>query len=61
MAEEFKTQNTPDVQQRFTKSRSDISISFELHDEFKQRVPKAIGLIRTGDTLQYANMILGSA
>ena len=26
--------------------------------EFKKRVPGAIGLIRTGDTIQYANMIL---
>jgi D-ribose pyranase len=26
--------------------------------EFKKRVPQAIGLIRTGDTIQYANMIL---
>jgi D-ribose pyranose/furanose isomerase RbsD len=26
--------------------------------EFKKRVPDAIWLIRTGDTIQYANMIL---
>jgi D-ribose pyranose/furanose isomerase RbsD len=26
--------------------------------EFKKRVPGAIGLIRTGDTIQYANVIL---
>lgn len=25
------------------------------------RIPQAIGLIRTGDTIQYANMILVSA
>jgi len=28
--------------------------------EFKNRVPGAIELIRTGDTVQYANMILVS-
>jgi D-ribose pyranase len=28
--------------------------------EFKKRVPAAIGLIRTGDTVQYANVILVS-
>ncbi len=28
---------------------------------FKRRVPLAIGLIRTGDTIQYANIILESA
>jgi D-ribose pyranase len=31
------------------------------HGEFKKRVPRAIGLIRSGDTVQYANMILVSA
>ena len=61
MAEEFKTENIPEVQQRFANSRGDIPISFEPHAEFKRRVPQAIGLIRTGDTIQYANMILGSA
>jgi D-ribose pyranase len=28
--------------------------------DFKRRVPGAIGLIRSGDTVQYANMILVS-
>jgi D-ribose pyranase len=61
MAEEFKTENVPEVHQLFANSRGNIPISFEPHEEFKRRVPQAIGLIRTGDTLQYANMILGSA
>ncbi|NTU64380.1 MAG: transport protein RbsD/FucU, partial [Chloroflexi bacterium] len=37
-----------------------IPVTFEPHIEFKKRVPQAIGLIRTGDTTQYANMILVS-
>jgi D-ribose pyranase len=61
MAEEFKAQNTSEVQQLFANSWGDIPISFEPHDEFKLRVPQAIGLIRTGDSIQYANMILVSA
>ena len=61
MAEEFKTENVPEVQQLFTNSRGDIPISFEPHDKFKRRIPQAIGLIRTGDTIQYANIILVSA
>lgn len=61
MAEEFRTANTLEVQQLFANSIGDISISFEPHDEFKRRVPQAIGLIRTGDTIQYTNMILVSA
>ena len=61
MAEEFKTENTPQVQQTLTDSMGRIPISFEPHAELKRRIPQAIGLIRTGDTIQYANMILESA
>jgi D-ribose pyranase len=39
-----------------------MELSFEPHEAvFKKRVPKAIGLIRTGDATQYANVILQSA
>jgi D-ribose pyranase len=34
---------------------------FEPHLVFKKRVPSAIGLIRTGDTIPYANLIIESA
>ena len=61
MAEEFKAENETSVRQTFADSRGDIPITYEQHDEFKLRVPKAIGLIRTGDTTQYANMIIESA
>ena len=61
MAEEFKANNTPELQKIFANSRGDIPITYEPHNEFKLRIPQAIGLIRTGDTIQYANMILVSA
>ncbi len=38
-----------------------IAVKYEPHVQFKRRVPLAIGLIRTGDTIQYANIILESA
>ncbi len=38
-----------------------IPFAFEPHLDFKRRVPHAIGLIRTGDTTQYANIVLESA
>ena len=38
-----------------------IPLLHEPHVDFKKRVPQAIGLVRTGDTIQYANMILESA
>ena len=40
---------------------SPVEIQFEPHVEFKQRIPHAIGLIRTGDTTQYGNIVLESA
>lgn len=61
MAEEFLAENTPEVRERFAQAMAGIPVSHEAHDEFKKRVPDAIGLIRTGDTIQYANMILVSA
>jgi D-ribose pyranase len=61
MAQEFLDQNNPDVQARFTKSTTGIPVSYEPHDDFKKRVPQAVGLIRTADTIQYANLILVSA
>lgn len=61
MAEEFRQVNSPETRQRFMESFGDSPATFEPHAQFKERVPRAIGLIRTGDTTQYANMILESA
>jgi D-ribose pyranase len=61
MAQEFKTNNSAEVQQAFANSSGNTPITFEAHNNFKLRVPQAIGLIRSGDTIQYANMILESA
>lgn len=60
MAQEFKAENTPKVQKQFAAAMTGIPVTFEPHIDFRKRVPSAIGLIRTGDTTQYANMILVS-
>ncbi len=60
MAEEFRTENNLKNQEHFADGSAGIPVTFEPHSEFKKRVPQAIGLIRTGDTTQYANMILVS-
>ncbi len=60
MAQEFKVGVSPDMRDQFSAAISGIPVTFEPHIEFKKRVPQAIGLIRTGDTTQYANMILVS-
>jgi D-ribose pyranase len=61
MAEEFKQVNDAGTVRGFEQQLGNIALSFEPHEQFKRRVPSAIGLIRTGDTIQYANMILESA
>jgi D-ribose pyranase len=61
MAQEFRQHNSAEVQTRFAQALSGIELVYEPHIEFKRRVPGAIGLIRTGDTILYANVILESA
>ena len=61
MAEEFQTANSRDTQREFQRALAGVPVLFEPHLEFKERVPHAIGLIRTGDTTQFANVIIESA
>lgn len=61
MAEEFLRENTDSVRTRFEEALAGLPVEYEPHVEFKRRVPFAVGLIRTADTVQYANMILQSA
>ena len=60
MAREFLGENTPATRALFAKGLKGIPTTYEPHGQFKQRVPGAIGLVRTGDTIQYANLILVS-
>jgi len=61
MARKFQEQNSPEIRAAFSAVLNGLEVSHEPHDELKKRVPHAIGLIRTGDTTQYANVILESA
>ena len=61
MAEEFLAANSQQTALAFKRAQEGIPLVFEPHIEFKKRVPGAVGLIRTGDTIQYANLILESA
>jgi len=60
MAEEFLLENTTDVQKQVTEACGTIPLVFEPYTIMKKRVPNAIGIIRTADTIQYANMLLTS-
>ena len=60
MAQEFIKANTPDAFKALADATAPVPLHYEQHIDLKKRVPAAIGLIRTGDTIQYANMILVS-
>jgi D-ribose pyranase len=59
MATEFREHNSAELVGRFSTILP--GLMFEQHVELKRRVPLAIGLVRTGGTAQYSNVILESA
>ena len=61
MAQEFLKANNAKTRAAFTDALRGIELTHEPHLEFKRRIPYAIGLIRTGDTTQYGNIVLESA
>jgi D-ribose pyranase len=61
LAEEFLSVNTSETTDLYRSLLSEVALTFEPHVQLKKRVPFAIGLIRTGDTTQYGNIILESA
>ena len=61
MAQEFLRHNSPKTRAAFSAALRGVVLSYEPHPEFKKRVSQAVGLIRTGDTIQYANLVLESA
>jgi D-ribose pyranase len=60
MAEEFLRANSPATRKAFASALKGVTVTHEPHIDLKRRVPGAIGLIRTGDTVQYANLVLVS-
>jgi D-ribose pyranase len=60
-AREFAKVNPAAVRNALTTTLKGVPLTFEPHVAFKNRVPAAIGLIRTGDTIPYANLIIESA
>jgi D-ribose pyranase len=61
MAIEAGRENDPTVLPDYQAFLPSAKIEFIPHVEFKKRVPSAIGLIRTGDTTQYGNILVQSA
>lgn len=61
MADEFNRENPESTRRSYSDLLAPVQILFEPHVELKRRVPQAVGLIRTGDTTQYGNVIIESA
>ena len=62
MAEEFLAHNGGGAHAAYARALAGVELIHEPHEaSFKPRVPRAIGLIRTGDTTPYGNVILVSA
>jgi D-ribose pyranase len=60
LAREFKKANDTPTRVRFARALAGVPVRYEPHVNLKLRVPNAIGLIRTGDTTPYANVVLVS-
>jgi D-ribose pyranase len=60
MAAEFLKVNSAATRRAFAAELQGTKVNYEPHVAVKERVSGAIGLIRTGDTIQYANMVLVS-
>ena len=58
MAAEFQSVNSAATRKAFAGALRGAKVVHEPHPVFKKRVPAAVGLIRTGDTTQYANVVL---
>jgi D-ribose pyranase len=61
MAEEFRQHNPASAEATVRGLLGGAPLDFEPHVDFKKRVLLAIGLIRTGGTESYSNIILESA
>lgn len=61
LAEEFLQHQSIEVTQEFREAFGTTPLLWEPHADLKRRVPKAIGLIRTGENRIYTNVVMESA
>jgi len=61
MASEFEVHNEPAVREEFRRALGTTPLTLEPHLQLKQRLPRALGLIRTGEARIYTNVVLESA
>lgn len=60
MSAEFRDVNTPEILRGYDEALDGIPVTLEPHAAFKTRVPMVIGIIRTGDTTRFGNILIES-
>lgn len=60
MAAEFREVNSAETQRSYEELLEGVSIAWEPHASLKARAPGVIGIIRTGDTTRFGNILLES-
>lgn len=60
MAAEFRNHCTPETLERYVNRLAGIAMTWEPHLELKVRARGTMGVIRTGDTTRYGNLLLES-
>ena len=60
MAAEFREVNSTETQRNYEELLEGVSIAWEPHASLKARAAKVVGIIRTGDTTRFGNILLES-
>ena len=61
MASEFSSVNSSRICEEFEQALNGLDVTLEPHIQLKKRASNAIGLIRTGDTTRFGNILIESA
>lgn len=60
MAAEFREVSSAETQRSYEDLLEGVSIAWEPHASLKARAAEVVGIIRTGDTTRYGNILLES-
>ncbi len=60
MSAEFRQVHSAETLRSYDDAMQGIEVTWLPHDEFKQRAYQVIGIIRTGDTTRFGNVLLES-
>lgn len=61
MASEFRSVSAPEIMRSYNDVLAGITVDWEPHTALKARAPGVVGIIRTGDTTRFGNVLLESA